>query len=37
MEIEKQLNETSMRFNSTVEELQKQISRLEKERGCTID
>ena len=26
-----------MKFDSTVEELQKRIPRLEKERGCTVD
>ena len=33
----RQLNETSMVSNSTVEELQRQISMLENERGCTVD
>ena len=36
-ETEKQRYETRMKFDSTVEELQKRISRLEKERGCTVD
>ena len=33
----KQRYETRMKFDSTVKELQKRISRLEKERGCTVD
>ena len=36
-EIEEQLHETRIRFDSQVEELQKRISRLEKEKGCTVD
>ena len=36
-ETEKQRYETRMKFDSTVEELQKRISRLEKERGCSVD
>ena len=35
-EIEEQRNETRIRFDSQVEELQKRISRLEKEKGCTV-
>ena len=36
-ETEKQRYVTRVKFDSTVEELQKRISRLEKERGCTVD
>ena len=36
-EIEEQPHETRIRFDSQVEELQKRISRLEKEKGCTVD
>ena len=36
-ETEKQWYETRVKFDSTVEELQKRISRLEKERGCIVD
>ena len=36
-ETDKQWYETRMKFDSTVKELQKRISRLEKERGCTVD
>ena len=36
-EIEEQRHETRIRFDSQVEELQKRISRLEKEKGCTVD
>ena len=36
-EIEEQQHETRIRFDSQVEELQKRISRLEKEKGCTVD
>ena len=36
-ETDKQRYETRMKFDSTVKELQKRISRLEKERGCTVD
>ena len=34
---EKELPETRVRLDSTVEELQKQISRLEEERCCTVE
>ena len=34
---EKELPETRVRFDSIVEELQKQISRLEEERCCTVE
>ena len=34
---EKELPETRVRFDSKVEELQKQISRLEEERCCTVE
>ena len=36
-EIGEQLHETRIRFDSQVEELQKQISRLEEERCCTVE
>ena len=36
-ETENKLNETSMRFNSTVKGLQKRIHRLEKGRVCNND
>ena len=36
-EIEEQRHETRIRFDSQVEQIQKPISRLEKERGCNVD
>ena len=36
-EIEEQWHETRIRFDSQVEQLQKPISWLEKERGCNVD
>ena len=36
-ETEKQPYETRMRFDSTEEELHKQISRLDEERCCTVE
>ena len=36
-EIEEQRHETRIRFDSEVEEPQKRISRLGKEKGCTVD
>ena len=36
-EIEEQQHETRIRYFSQVEELQKRMSRLEKEKGCTVD